>query len=172
MPKIAEVNLKGKRIQFVILRLGKEEFGLPIHSVLEISRMLDITHIPQAPGFIEGVANLRGQIITVIGLARQFQLMEKPLTKSSRIVVVEMGQEKIGLIVDEVPEVLKLYEADIDSAPDLIQTDIGKNYISGVAKLGERLIILLDIDRVLDSREMNLAQKIGREAAHGEHPNC
>ncbi len=161
MAKKEEVKSKGKEIQLVIFRLRDEEFGVDISSVLEISRVLDITHIPQAPGFIEGVINLRGQVMAVVDLARQFGLKpQAELPKTARIIVVNVSDETIGLIVDEVPEVLRIAEVDIEPTPEIIQTEIKKDYIKGVGKLGDRLVILLDIDKVLAPHEIEQVSKI------------
>ncbi|MFH1440672.1 MAG: chemotaxis protein CheW [Candidatus Omnitrophota bacterium] len=161
MFKKEEIKLKSKEIQLVIFRLRDEEFGADISSVLEISRMLDITHIPEAPGFIEGVINLRGQVIAVVDLSRKFGLKEeKELPKTARIVIVEVGPETVGLIVDEVPEVLRIAEENIESAPEIIQTEIKRDYIKGVGKLGERLVILLDLNKVLAPHEIEQVSRI------------
>ena len=155
MPKKTEESPKGKELQLVIFRLRQEEFGAEIASVLEITRMLEITRIPEAPGFVEGVVNLRGQVIAVIDLAKQFGLAaQREFPKTARIVVAEMAGETIGLIVDEVPEVLRVAEAEIEPTPEIIQTEVKHDYVRGVAKLGERLILLLDLAKVLAPQEL------------------
>jgi purine-binding chemotaxis protein CheW len=165
MAKKEEVKPKGKEIQLVIFRLRDEEFGVDIGSVLEISRVLDITHIPQAPGFIEGVINLRGQVIAVVDLARQFSLKpQAQLPKTARIIVVKVSDETIGLIVDEVPEVLRIAEENIEPTPEIIQTEIKRDYIKGVGKLGDRLVILLDIDKVLAPHEIEQVGKMSKKS--------
>ncbi len=143
-----------KEIQLVVFQVQGEEFGSPIHSVLEISRMLDITRIPEASGTIEGVVNLRGQVITVIDTARQLGFKRQtPLPKTGKIMIVEMQNEKMGLIVDEVPEVIRIPETEIEMVPELIQTKISKELIKGVAKIGERLIIVLDLERIGNGKQ-------------------
>lgn len=138
--------VKAKEIQLVVFRIGNEEFGAPIQSVLEISRMVDITHIPETTKFIEGVINLRGQVITVVDTAKQLGFERTAgFPKTAKIVVVESSGEKKGLIVDEVPEVLRVSEEDIQPIPELIQTKMPNDSIKGVAKLGERLILLVNI---------------------------
>lgn len=161
MAKKEEVKQKTAQIQLVIFGLREEEFGVDIGQVLEILRMQEITHIPEAPGFIEGVINLRGQVIAVIDLAKQFGLTrEGALPKTARIVVVEVGGETVGFIVDEVPEVLRMAEEDIEPAPEIIQTEVKRDYVKGVGKLGERLIILLDLNKVLAPQEIKEAGKV------------
>ena len=148
-------KVRGKEIQVVIFRLRNEEFGVDINRVREIVRMMEITHIPEAPGFLEGVINLRGQVIAVVDLARQFDLTPLPeLPKSARIVVVEVGETTVGMIVDEVPEVLRIAEENIEPTPEIIQTRIKSDYIRGVGKLNERLIVMLDLSKVLAPHEL------------------
>lgn len=166
MAKKTEIKEKGKETQLVIFRLRKEEFGAEITTVLEISRMLPITHLPEAPGFVEGVVNLRGQVIAVIDLARQFGLAaQAELPKTARIVVVEIEEETIGLIVDAVPEVLRIAEDDIEATPEVIQTEVKRDYVKGVGKLGERLIILLDLEKVLAPHEVEAVGKLKTESS-------
>lgn len=152
-----------EEIQLVTFRLRDEEFGVDISQVREIVRMMAITHIPEAPGFIEGVINLRGQVIAVIDLAKQFGLTPKEkLEKTDRIVVVEVGEQTVGMIVDEVPEVLRIAKENIDPTPELIQTEIKKDYIKGVGKIGERLLILLDLNKVLAPHEVEQLGKVNK----------
>ncbi len=141
--------------QLVIFRLRDEEFGVDIATVMEIIRVLDITHIPEAPLFIKGVINLRGQIVPVIDLASQFELEpEENLPAKSRIVISEICGQTVGLLVDEASEVIKIPVENIEPAPELIQSRIKRDYIKGVAKLKNRLIILLDLDKVLAPEEI------------------
>lgn len=154
-----------KMIQIVIFRLQTEEFGVNINCVREIVRLVEITHLPEAPGFLEGVINIRGQVIAVINLAKQFgfpPLAEYP--KTARIIVTEVGDKLIGMIVDEVPQVLNIAEDDIEESPELFKTTIKTDYISGIGKLGERLIVMLDLTKVLEPHELS---NMG-EVAEGE----
>ena len=156
-----EPKSKAREIQLVIFRLRDEEFGVEISAVLEITRLLAITHIPEAPGFIEGVINLRGKVLAVVDLARQFGLKEeKELPKTARIVVVEVRNITLGLIVDEVPEVIRVSEEKIEPTPEIIQSEVNRHYIKGVAKLDQRLVILLDLNNVLSFREVEEAGKV------------
>ena len=121
----------------------------------EIIRVLDITHIPESPLFIKGVINLRGQIVPVIDLASQFELEpEENLPAKGRIVISEICGQTTGLLVDEASEVIKIPVKNIEPAPELIQSRIKRDYIKGVAKLKNRLIILLDLDKVLAPEAM------------------
>lgn len=152
-----------EEIQLVTFRLRDEEFGVDISQVREIVRMMDITHIPEAPGFIEGVINLRGQVIAVIDLAKQFGLPPKEkIEKTDRIVVVEVGEQTVGMIVDEVPEVLRIAKENIDPTPEIIQTEVKKDYIKGVGKIGDRLLIFLDLAKVLAPHEVEQLNKVNK----------
>ena len=115
----------GEEFQWVIFELRGEEFGVDISNVREIVRMMEITHIPEAPGYIEGVINLRGQVIAVIDLAKQFKLSSlDELPDSARIIVTEMGSITVGMIVDGVPEVLRIAENNIEPTPEAIQSKV------------------------------------------------
>lgn len=150
----------GQVIQLVNFRLRDDEFGVDIASVREITKVGDISPLPEAPFFIQGVTNLRGQIIPVMDLAKQFSLTpQEKLPESARIVVTEVKGQTIGLLVDEVPGVLNIPEENIEPAPELIQSEVRKDYIKGVGKLENRLIILLDLEKVLAPHEMEKLAK-------------
>lgn len=164
MPRKEELKTKAPEIQLVIFRLRDEEFGVNISEVREIVRMMEITHIPEAPGFIEGVINLRGQVIAVVELARQFGLapeVERP--KTARIVVIEIAGKTVGLIVDEVPEVLRISQDNIEPTPEVIETEVHKDYLKGVGKLVDRLIILLDLEKVLKPHEVEEVARVTKD---------
>ncbi len=149
-----EKKTTGEMVQLVNFRLRDEEFGLDIGLVREITRVADITHIPEAPSFVYGVTNLRGQVIAVIDLARQFGLApQQDLPETAKIVVTEIKGQTVGMLVDEVPEVLKIADENIEPAPELIQTEVRTDYIKGVGKLDNRLIILLDLEKLLAPHE-------------------
>ena len=161
MAKRVHEEAKIEQTQLIIFRLRDEEFGAEISSVLEISRILEITRLPEAPGFIEGVVNLRGQVVPIVDLAKQFGLAPEPeLPKTARIVVVEAGEETVGLVVDEVPEVLRVALNDIEPTPELVQSAAKQDYIQGVAKLGTRLVIILNLNKVLAPHEIEAVGKI------------
>lgn len=142
-----------KETQLVIFRLAKEDFGLDISQVREIIRMQDITPMPHAPKFIEGVINLRGQIIAVMDLAKRFSLDAQKRSDKTRIVVTETHGTTVGFVVDEVPEVLRMSLDSIEKTPDLMESQIHTDFIKGVGKVKDKLIILLDVDRVLSKEE-------------------
>ena len=160
-----EKKTTGEIIQLVNFRLRDEEFGVDIGSVREITKVADITHIPEAPSFVYGVTNLRGQVIAVIDLAQQFGLSPRQeLPETARIVVTEIKGQTVGMLVDEVPEVLKIADENIEPAPELIQTEVRKDYIKGVGKLDNRLIILLDLEKLLAPHEAEELIKAGANA--------
>ena len=146
-----------KIIQLVTFRLGEEEYGVDILKVHEINRMMDITAVPNAPKCIEGVINLRGKVIPVINLRRKFGLPHKEADARSKIVVVDVGMAA-GIIVDSVSEVLRI-NSDVIEPPPPMTAAIGSEYILGVGKLKERLLILLDIERLLGASEGDMMAK-------------
>ena len=151
---------RGKEeIQLVVFRIGEEEFGVDINQVREIVKLVSITRMPKAPVFIEGVVNLRGQIITVIDLAKRLDLPSKGRTETSRIMVVEVGGNVVGMVVDSVSEVLRLSTTDIEDTPSLIETEVHERYLRGVGKIGDRLLILLDLKQVLTADEVHHVAK-------------
>ncbi len=138
--------------QLVVVRLDRERYGVPIEHVHEIIRMQEVTRIPRAPSFVEGVINLRGQVIPVIDLRRRFGLGAGEGNGASRIVVVEMNGSRVGMVVDAVLEVMRLPESAVVPPEDLLATsEVG--FLRGVAKQGEELILLLDLQRVLEVHE-------------------
>jgi len=134
--------------QLVIFELANEVYGVDIGRVQEIIRMTTITRLPRAPEFVEGVINLRGKVIPVVDLKKRFGLQESERTKASRIVVVDVGDHTIGMVVDAVSEVLRVSSSSVEP-PSPVVTTIESDYIRGIAKLEGRLIILLDLDKVL-----------------------
>jgi len=148
-------------LQLVIFQLAGEEFGVEIMQVQEIIRMPDITRIPQSPDYVEGVINLRGKIIVVINLDTRFDLQSKELDENSRIIIVEVGENVVGMVVDSVSEVLRLSTANVEPAPEIITAKIHVDYLRGVGKLDDRLLILLDLEKVLSAEEMAQVAAVG-----------
>jgi purine-binding chemotaxis protein CheW len=144
----------GARLHLVTFRLLGEEFGLPILDVREIIRMTDITPVPQAPSFVEGVINLRGQIIPIVDLRKRFGIDPKELNEQTRIVVAELGATVIGLIVDAVSEVLRIPVDTVSPPPGLVAGSIGSEYIKGIAHNDEKMTILIDMRKVFSQNEM------------------
>src|ERR1035437_10267191 len=134
-------NSNNNEIQLVAFKLAKEEYTIPIESVQEIIMPQTSTHIPKTPEFIEGVINLRGHIIPVIDGRKRFNLTITKNNPSERIIVIEIENHKIGLIVDSISEVVHLKKVDIEPSPINIK---GNEFITGVGKIDDRLLILLD----------------------------
>lgn len=151
--------METKETQLVAFQLSTEEYGVPIIQVEEIIRLPEITRIPNMPNFIEGVINLRGRIIPVVDLRKRFKLEEKEKDEKSRIIIgrITVSPEKqeeqsVGLIVDSVTEVLRVNKEMIEPIPPTISY-IDTQYLHGVVKLENRLIILLDLPKVLTELE-------------------
>ena len=142
-----------KDFQIVGFRIGQETFGLPIAIVREIVRVPEITPVPNAPTYIEGVINLRGRIIPVVDLRKRFGGDIAELNKKSRVVVVELETRVVGLIVNSASEVLRIPPSEIE-APQNIFQEGEINFITGVGKLNGRLVMLLDLSRILEGVEL------------------
>jgi purine-binding chemotaxis protein CheW len=140
--------------QIVVLELAGEAYGVEIGRVQEIIRMQPITRIPNGPAFIEGVTNLRGRVIPVLDLRKRFGLEQSGPTRRSRIVVGELGAYTVGLMVDGVSEVLRVSDEAVEPPSTLVTTS-DSAFLRGVAKLGERLILLLDLSRILAQDEQD-----------------
>ena len=146
--------------QLVTFHLDGEEFAVEILKVQEIIRRIDTTRVPNAPDFVEGVINLRGKVVPVICLRKRFGLPDRDKSNASlnRIVVVEVGGAVAGLAVDSVSEVLRIPEDTIEPPPRLVKVD--RDYVSGVGKLQDRLLMLLDVDKILNDAEKAACSEI------------
>lgn len=140
-----------RETHIVGFRVGRETYGLPITSLHEIVRVPEITAVPDAPDYLEGVINLRGKIVSVVDLRKRFGQPSTALDRRSRILVVENRGRLAGMIVDSASEVLKIPEGDIEAAPAMMQEG-GLDCVTGLGKYKGRLIILLDINKVLATR--------------------
>ncbi len=159
----------GEVLQLVSFRLGEEEFGIEILKVQEIIRMRDITRLPNAPGFIEGVINLRGRVIPVIGLRKRLGMEALARGKETRIVIVEIAGGVFGFEVDAVSEVLRISSETVEAPPRLKQG--GNEYVSGIGKLENRLLLLLDMQRLMSDSEQLLLREVAAEHAPAEMVN-
>jgi purine-binding chemotaxis protein CheW len=142
-------------VQLVTFMLGGEEYGVPISQIQEIDRLSKITKVPKAARFVEGVTNLRGEVIPVLDTRKRFDLEVKSSDDRTRIMIVELGGVKTGLIVDSVREVLSLSKKDIAPPPQAIHSGIDQRFISGIGKVdaGKRMIVLLDVEKILSKTE-------------------
>jgi purine-binding chemotaxis protein CheW len=134
--------------QLVVFDLAQEAYGVDIGTVREIIRMQDVTSVPHRPDYVSGVINLRGRITPVVDLRKRFDLSDLEITRDSRIVVVDIDGDDIGMIVDAVTEVLRISTTQIEPPSTMIAAG-GSDYIVGIPKLEERLVLLLDLERVL-----------------------
>jgi purine-binding chemotaxis protein CheW len=159
--KVGEIDEAGaasqelSELQLVTFMLGPEEFGVPISQIQEIDRIGKITKVPKAAPFIEGVTNLRGEVIPVLDTRKRFELEVKPSDDRTRIIIVDLGGVRTGLVVDSVREVLNLARKDIAPPPEAIDSGIDQQLISGIGKVdeGKRMIVLLDVEKILSRQE-------------------
>lgn len=135
-------------LHIVGFRVGRETYGVPINSLHEIVRVPEITAVPDAPDYLEGVINLRGKIVSVMDLRKRFGEKQVALKKHNRILVVEHGGRLAGLIVDSASEVLKIPAGDVEAPPAVFQ-DGGLNCVTGLGKVKGRLVVLLDMSKLL-----------------------
>ncbi|NUN71417.1 MAG: purine-binding chemotaxis protein CheW [Bacteroidetes bacterium] len=135
-------------LQLVRFNIGEEEFGVDILKVQEINRMLDVTQVPNAPGYIDGVINLRGKVIPIVNLRERFHMPRKERDKDTRIIIVELSGRTVGFLVDGVNEVLRIPKS-VTEPPPSITSDAQTEYITGVGKLDDQLLLLLDLEKVL-----------------------
>jgi purine-binding chemotaxis protein CheW len=141
-----------KDLQIVGFRVGRETYGVPIATVHEIVRVPEITAVPNAPDYLEGVINLRGKIVSIIDLRKRFGETAMQPSSKNRILVAEVNGKLLGLVVDSASEVLKIARTEIEAPPALVQE--GRlNYVTGVGKLRGRLIILIDLAHLLPAAE-------------------
>ncbi|MAY74048.1 MAG: chemotaxis protein CheW [Phycisphaerae bacterium] len=150
-------------LQLVSFELAGEEFAVDILAVHEINRMMDLTRVPQSPPEVEGVINLRGRIIPVVDLRRRFGLPNVERTDESRIVVIEVRERVIGFIVDGVNEVLRIPSSIVEAAPPMA-CSIDADFIAGVGKLEDRLLILLDISKLFGVKELEAVAELAKAA--------
>ncbi len=149
---VTDVKLK----ELVTFNVENEEFGVEILKVKEIIRMIEITKVPKAPDFVEGVINLRGKVIPVINFRKKINMASKEDSKETRIIVSSINGKIIGFIVDSVSEVLRLPVSAIEPPPPMI-AGIESEYINGVGKLEDRLLILINLDNLLTESELETA---------------
>ena len=144
--------------QLVIFKLENEDYGLPISKVQEINRMVAVTKLPQTPDFMEGIINLRGRVIPVVDLRKRFGFIAREHQQDTRIMVVDVSGQTIGLVVDAVNEVVKIAGDCIEPPP--ASFTLNAQFVEGIGKLKDRLVILLDIDRILTSQESVLLKEV------------
>lgn len=151
-------DYKGPQGEFhlVTFDLG-EEYGVPISQVQEIIRVGSVTKVPNSPPYMEGVINIRGRVLPVLNLRRRLKLTPKEVTKESRIIVTEIGSKVLGLLVDGVSHVIKVPSGFVDSAPEEV-LEVDTDYITGVGKLDKRLVIMLDLEKLLRREKIEMKE--------------
>ncbi len=146
-------------LQLVTFSIGDEEFGVDILKVQEIIRTMEITKVPRAPAFVEGVINLRGKVIPIIDLRKRFGLQARGHDKNTRIIVIEISAMIVGFVVDSVSEVLRIPAGTVEPPPPVV-AGLESEYISGVGKLEDRLLILLDLNHLLSRAERSVLTQV------------
>ncbi len=147
-------------LQLVVFRLGSEEFGVEIKTVQEIIRMANITGIPRAPPYVRGIINLRGRIIVVINLNVILGMGSRENDENTRIIVADIDNTVTGFVVDSVSEVMRLPEKNVEPAPPIITNRIRTEYLRGVGKMDDRLLIMLNLDKMLSAEELQNIQSM------------
>jgi purine-binding chemotaxis protein CheW len=135
--------------QLVVFELANEFYGINIAVVESIIKMQSITQLPQTPSYIKGVTNLRGTVLPVIDLRIRFGLEPQQNTKQTRVIIVTMGKIKVGIMVDGVSEVLRVSDESVEPLPPMVNS-VNSDFLKGIVRLEDRLIILLEVERVLD----------------------
>jgi len=147
-------------LQLVTFSIGEEEFGVEILKVQEIIRTMEITKVPRAQDFVEGVINLRGKVIPIIDLRRRFGLESKTHDKHTRLIVIDIRNMIVGFVVDSVSEVLRIPASTVEPPPDVVAGLESADYLSGVGKLQDRLLMLLNLDKLLSNEDMQALEQI------------
>lgn len=148
--------------QYLVFTVQSREFGFQAMRVQEISTVSAATPVPNAPSYIEGIMNLRGRIASVINFRRKFGFEVKEHDEDTRVIVVELGSYPIGIIVDSVEEVIKIPDESVQQLPESTTTAESKEYMTGVGMLDKRMIILLDMDKVLTGTELFEVDEINK----------
>jgi len=144
---MSEQTYSSGDMQLVVFKLGREEYGVNILQVQEIKRITEITRVPHTPEYIKGVINLRGNVLPVIDLNKRLNLPEQETTEDARIIIVKVKEISVGMMVDAVSEVMTINQQNIDS-PNVVAGSVSANYLSGVGKLENRLLILLNLETI------------------------
>ncbi|QXM05783.1 chemotaxis protein CheW [Crassaminicella indica] len=145
--------------QYVIFKLENESYGVDIMRVQEICEYKESVKVPNTPKFVDGIINLRGDIIPIISLRKKFNLQEEQVNSDTRIIVIHLQENQVGFLVDEASQVLRINEEDIEPAPEIV-TGVDKKYITGVGKLEDKIVLLLDLEYILTDYEKEQIQQI------------
>ena len=160
MEKLKESE--GTLNQMISFTIGEENFGVDIQTVKEVIRKKEITRLPKTPAFVKGVINLRGDVIPIIDLREKFGLEHKDYTDMTRVIVTEVDARSVGMVVDSVSHVIRIGEEDIEPPPPVVG-GISNEYLKGVGKIGEKLIILVNVEKILTTEEKIELDKLDKE---------
>ena len=163
--KAADSALVADIMQLVTFKLSNEEYAVDILKVQEINRMKEITRVPNTPAYVEGVINLRGKVIPVVNLRSKFSLTERENDIQSRIMIMDIQGITMGLVVDAVSEVLRIPSNIVEPTPPMA-SNISTEYIKGIAKLEDRLIILLDMDMLVGKVDDKAMESVIKRIEH------
>lgn len=145
--------------QFVVFKLGKEEYGVDIMQVKEIVSYKEPVKVPNTPNFIEGIINLRSEIKPIVNLKKRFNINGESIDEETRIIVMNIDSKQVGFIVDDASEVITISDDNIEAAPDII-AGIDRRYITGIGKVNDRILILLDLDKLFSTNEIESLEAI------------
>lgn len=144
--------------QLVVFTINSEEFGIDIDRINSIEKMLEIFKIPNTPEYIEGLVNLRGKVHTVFNLRKRFNMPCPEFDENNKIIMANTSASIVGIIVDEVKEIVKVEDSDFENAPKAL-SNLKEKYLGGIAKIDSRIIMLLDLEKVLAVNEIKQAVK-------------
>lgn len=148
-----------QEVKVIVFRLRDEEYGVDVNQVKSIERMQKITRVPKTPEFVKGVINLRGVVTPIINLRARFEMGEEDYTETTRIIIVSVDNMEVGLIVDAANDVIDVPTSHIEPPPEVVG-GVEAEYLRGVAKLDQRLLILLNLDKVLSVEELQQMKKL------------
>lgn len=147
-------------LQQVVFNLDKEAYGLDIMKVNGIEKYQEVVNIPNSPDYIEGMINLRGEVLPIFSLRKKFKLTDKPMDDETKIIVAYTNNIKVGFVVDAVQEIMQIDEKDVEAAPPIV-TGFDRKYIKSIAKVNNRMVTLIDIDLVVtDEEKLSLGQAV------------
>ena len=160
MPKPPDIAASSSWLQLALFRVGDGEYAADIMGITEIIRPQKVTRIPRSPGFVEGVINLRGRVVPVVDMRKRFGQEGAPGDRKARVVVVRIGGRLIGALVDEVTGVMRLAVDQVEETPETAR-GVCAQFVKGVARDGERLMVVIDMQKLLTSQEMKELDESG-----------
>jgi purine-binding chemotaxis protein CheW len=150
-------ELQGTELKVIVFQLKDEEYAIPVQQVRSIEKVQHITRVPRTPNFVKGVINLRGVVTPIIDLRMRFGIEEAPVSENTRVIIVALGEIEVGFIVDAANDVIDIPTDAIEPTPEVVDA-VEVDYINGVAKIGKRLLILLNLEKVLDNQQIKVTK--------------